>query len=102
MRQFFISALIALCCLPAWATTEVNQANAAELDSLKGVGPALSSRILAERKKRDFTDWTDLMTRVKGIRPASAAKLSDQGLTVQGQAFDSTAQPPQRDTQTKP
>ena len=64
--------------------TEVNQATEAELDSVKGLGPASTARILQARTQGPFKDWADLMRRVKGIKPAQAAKLSDAGLRVNG------------------
>ena len=68
---------------PAWAL-EINHATEAELDGLRGLGPAFTRRILSERDIRPFTDWSDLMRRVKGIKPAQAAKLSEGGLRVNG------------------
>ncbi|MBS0469388.1 MAG: helix-hairpin-helix domain-containing protein [Proteobacteria bacterium] len=72
---------------PALAATEINQAREADLDGIKGIGPALSSRILAERAKRPFRDWGDLIARVKGIKPATATRLSGDGLTVNGASY---------------
>jgi competence protein ComEA len=69
---------------PAWAL-EVNQATEAELDGLRGLGPAFTRRILAERSLRPFADWPDLMRRVSGMGDVTAQKLSAQGLTVQNQ-----------------
>ena len=69
---------------PAWAL-EVNQATEAELDGLRGLGPALTRRILAERSLRPFADWQDLMRRVSSMGGVTAQKLSAQGLTVQNQ-----------------
>ena len=75
-------------CLPllAWAA-DANQANEAELDSVKGLGPASTARILKAREQGPFKDWADFMHRVKGIKPATAKRLSDAGLTVNGQAY---------------
>ena len=79
--------LIALCtCAPSWAL-EINQASEAELDNLRGLGPAFTLRIMAERQRQPFNSWADLMRRVSGMGTATARKLSDQGLTVQEQAF---------------
>jgi competence protein ComEA len=64
--------------------TEINQATEAELDSVKGFGPASTARILEARTQALFKDWADLMRRVKGIKPAQAAKLSEAGLRVNG------------------
>jgi competence protein ComEA len=72
----------------AFAQVDVNKADQAALDGIKGIGPAMSKRILDERKKGgDFKNWADLEQRVKGIRDKRAAKLSAAGLTVNGQAF---------------
>lgn len=70
-----------------FAGVDVNKANAAELDSIKGIGPAMSTKILAERKKGSFKDWTDLIGRVNGIGPGNASKFSKEGLTVAGAEF---------------
>ncbi|MEY4439073.1 MAG: hypothetical protein RIQ36_537 [Pseudomonadota bacterium] len=64
---------------------DINQANEAELDSLKGMGPSLSTKVLAARSQGTFKDWADLMQRVSGIRQNKAQQFSDQGLTVNGQ-----------------
>ncbi|MFZ2738721.1 MAG: helix-hairpin-helix domain-containing protein [Burkholderiaceae bacterium] len=79
-----------------WAGTDVNQASVAELDSIKGIGPALSERILIERKKGGFKDWPDFMARVKGVAPSAAVKLSDQGLNVNGTGFEGAAKGAER------
>ena len=52
--------------------------------------------------KNDIESWADLMARIKGIRPASAAKFSRQGLTVDGVPFDEALPEPPRPAQTKP
>lgn len=76
----------------AFAQVEVNKADQAALDGVKGIGPKMSTVILDERKKGgDFKDWTDLESRVKGVGEKSAAKLSEAGLTVNGQARPKTA-----------
>ncbi|NDC60804.1 MAG: helix-hairpin-helix domain-containing protein [Betaproteobacteria bacterium] len=82
---FFLSAPI--------AALEINQASEAELDNLRGLGPAFTRRVLAARAEHAFVDWPDLMRRVKGMGQATAKKLSAQGLTVQGQALLDKAQP---------
>ena len=66
---------------------EINLASEAELDSVRGMGPAMSRAILAERQRKPFADWADLMRRVKGIRSASAERFAAQGLTVNGQTW---------------
>jgi competence protein ComEA len=66
---------------------DINQANEAELDSVKGMGPALSAKVLKARAQGAFKDWPDLMQRVSGIRQNKAQQFSEQGLTVNGQPF---------------
>lgn len=75
----------------AFAAVDVNKGSAADLDGLKGVGPAMSKRILNERQKGEFKDWGDFMERVKGVKEKTAAKLSAEGLTVNGKTFTAPA-----------
>ncbi len=84
----------------ALAGTDINQAREADLDGIQGLGPALTARILAERAKQRFQDWPDLIARVKGIGPATAARLSDNGLTVNGAPYAApqTAPPARTDS----
>jgi len=71
----------------AFAQVEVNKADQSALDGVKGIGPAISKAIIAERTKGgEFKDWADLQKRVKGIGDKNSAKLSQAGLTVNGQA----------------
>lgn len=86
-------ALLACLTSAAFAAVDVNKATEAELDSVKGVGPATSKQILSERKKADFKDWDDLMHRVKGIGEARASRLSAEGLTVSGSAYPRAISP---------
>jgi competence protein ComEA len=85
LALLFLLGLLA----PAWAL-DVNHATEAELDGLRGVGPAFTRRILAERSLRPFADWPDLMRRVSGMGGVTAQKLSAQGLTVQNQPLKQT------------
>ncbi len=70
----------------AFAQVDVNKADQAALDSIKGIGPATSKAIIEERKKGEFKDWADFEKRVKGVGEKNAVKLSQAGLTVNGQA----------------
>lgn len=70
---------------------DINQANAAELDSIRGIGPGMSTPMLTERAKAPFKDWADLIARTKGLGPGNAARFSAQGLTVNGQAYERPA-----------
>jgi competence protein ComEA len=75
----------------SFAAVDVNKATATELDAVKGIGPTMSKRITDERKKGDFKSWEDFISRVKGIGEKSAAKLSEDGLTVKGETFKKAA-----------
>ena len=75
----------------AFAQVDVNKADAAALDSIKGVGPKMSQAILAERGKGEFKDWADFQTRVKGVGDKNAVKLSTAGLLVAGKSKDGAA-----------
>ena len=86
-RQLALLAISALISASAWAL-EVNTATEAQLDSVKGLGPSSTGRILQAREAGPFKDWTDLMARVKGIKASSAVKLSAEGLTVNGAAYN--------------
>jgi len=84
MLKKILAAAALLLSLSSFAAVDVNKANAAELDAIKGIGPSLSGKILKERNKGNFKDWPDLMHRVSGMGEKSSVKFSAQGLTVNG------------------
>ena len=87
LRRFLLAAAAALSAGWCLGATEANQATEAELDSVKGLGPASTARILREREHSPFKDWADFLRRVKGFKGSSAERLSEAGLTVNGQPF---------------
>ena len=87
MRKKIIAFLVCMHLALAFAGVDVNQASEADLDGIKGLGPATTRLILAERKKADFKSWADLISRVKGLGQNSAAKLSEAGLSVGGVSY---------------
>jgi competence protein ComEA len=91
MFKKILATLLALAASIAMAAVDVNEATVADLDSIKGIGPGTSAKILEERKTAKFKDWNDFIQRVSGIGDKRAAKLSSEGLTVNGAAFKSTA-----------
>jgi competence protein ComEA len=91
MFKKFLALVVMLCATLAMAAVDVNKATDAQLDSVKGIGPGTSKLILAERKKGEFKDWQDFIDRVKGVGEARAAKLSAEGLTVNGSAYKAVA-----------
>jgi competence protein ComEA len=54
----------------------VNVANQALLESLKGIGPVLAGRIIEYRKKRKF-EKVDELLQVQGIGPKTLEKIRD-------------------------
>lgn len=86
-----LAMLAFLFCSLAFAAVDANTGTAADLDSVKGIGPSMSKRILDERAKGPFKDWGDLIARVKGVGAKSAAKLSIGGLTVNGAPYEGAA-----------
>ena len=96
-RRWFTGLAAILSTTFALAAVDINKASEAELDGIKGIGPATTRLIMEQRKSAPFADWADVSKRVKGIGAKRAAKLSGEGLTVNGQAFagaaDASAKP---------
>lgn len=78
----------------AFAQVDVNKADAAALDGVKGVGPSMSKAILDERAKGEFKDWADFQQRVKGVGDKKALKLTEAGLVVNGKGKEGAAAKP--------
>jgi len=92
LHRLLTTALASLLAVAGYGATEANQATEAELDSVKGLGPASTARILQAREQAPFKDWADFLRRVKGFKATTAVRLSEAGLTVNGAAFDPSAQ----------
>lgn len=101
MLRTLYAIVLATLSFAAAAAVDVNKATQAELESIKGIGPSMSTRMLDERKKGEFKDWSDLVVRVKGVGDGNAAKFSAAGLTVAGNAYVAAAKPsaPKKATQ---
>ena len=89
-----LTALTAFTAMPAFAAVDANKATQAELETVKGIGPGISAKIVEERKKGAFKDWQDMVDRIKGVGDGNAVKLSAEGLTVNGAAFKGAAAAP--------
>lgn len=72
----------------ASAAVEANRASPEDLMAIRGIGPATSQRIVEARAERPFASWADFIQRVRGVGPVRAARMSEQGLTVNGQPLD--------------
>jgi competence protein ComEA len=95
MLKKILAVMVMMYAAVSFAAVDVNKATAAELDAIKGIGPAISAKILDEKKKGgNFKDWNDLVTRVNGVGEGNAAKFSAEGLTVGGASFKGVAAAP--------
>jgi competence protein ComEA len=91
MIQRILALLLSLFAAAAFAAVDVNKANQADLESIKGIGPTIATKILDERRKGSFKDWPDMINRVKGIGEKNASTFSADGLTVNGVAYAGAA-----------
>lgn len=89
MIRSLIALVIAAFAFCAQAAVDANKATQAELETVKGIGPGLSGKILDARKAGAFKDWNDLVERVGGIGPGNATRFSQAGLTVNDAAYGS-------------
>ncbi|MGE4338431.1 MAG: ComEA family DNA-binding protein [Pigmentiphaga sp.] len=70
----------------------VNIANMAELQTVRGIGPKTAALIVHERERAGpFTSFQDFTERVRGIGPKKAAALQAQGVGV---SSSSSSAPP--------
>ena len=93
MFRILAALILAAFAFAAQAAVDANKANQAELETVKGIGPGLSSKILDARKAAAFKDWNDLVERVGGVGPGNAAKFSQAGLTVNDVAYSAAPAP---------
>jgi competence protein ComEA len=87
--NFIMAAFVGLFLLSghAFAKVEINSADQAALESVRGLGPSKAKAILLERKKNGpFKDSADLHTRVKGIGEKTVERLMQNGLTINNKA----------------
>jgi competence protein ComEA len=77
------------------SAVEVNTADQAALESVKGIGPVHAKAIIDERTKNGpFKDADDLANRVKGIGQKSVKNLEAAGLTINGSSAPPTGAKP--------
>ncbi|MGF6806986.1 competence protein ComEA [Paraburkholderia sp. Clong3] len=98
-KLFMLCVAVALLLSAGFAAAvEVNTADQAALESVKGIGPVHAKAILDERAKNGpFKNADDLAARVKGIGQKSVENLEAAGLTING----SSAPPTGAKTSTK-
>ncbi|WP_213778412.1 helix-hairpin-helix domain-containing protein [Caballeronia sp. dw_276] len=79
----------------AFAATDVNTADQASLEAIKGLGPVKSKAIIDERTANGpFKDADDLANRVKGLGTKSVGHLEEAGLTIGGSSAPPTGAKP--------
>ncbi len=68
-------------------SVDANAASAAELERVRGIGPALASRIVAARSSSgQFRDTDDFRRRVRGVGDANLRRMLASGLVLGGAA----------------
>ena len=72
---------------------DLNTATEAELDSLSGFGPTFTARVMQARAEHPFKSWADFIRRVRGVREATALKLSRQGARIQEEPYGPASAP---------
>lgn len=92
-RLFLLLAALVFTVSTAFAASvDVNSADQATLETLKGIGSVKSQAIIDERAKHGpFKDADDLARRVKGLGAKSVTKLEGEGLTIGGSSTPPTA-----------
>lgn len=94
LKKALTTIALAFAATLGMAATDVNKASESDLDGIKGLGPTTTKVILEQRKSAPFKNWEDFISRVNGIGPAKAARLSSEGLTVGSESFKPVAPKP--------
>jgi competence protein ComEA len=91
-KLLMLCVAVALSISAGWAAAvEVNTADQAALESVKGIGPVHAKAIIDERTKNGpFKNADDLAARVKGLGTKSVTNLEAAGLTVNGSSAPPT------------
>ena len=63
-------------------TIDANRATAEQLQTLRGIGPAMAARIIAERERHPFASLDDLARRVRGVGARRLRQWQEAGLLV--------------------
>lgn len=61
---------------------DANRATAEQLQTLRGIGPAMAARIIAEREHQPFASLDDLARRVRGVGARRLRQWQEAGLVV--------------------
>lgn len=86
MKKLLLGLLLSfLFSMSAWAAVDLNTATPAELQKVRGIGPAKAKAIVEHREKNGPFRSVDDLDKVKGFGKATVDKLRGD-LTVGGQA----------------
>ena len=78
-RAIVVAAATVLDAAPA---IDANRATAEQLQTLRGIGPAMATRIIAERERQPFASLDDLARRVRGVGTRRLRQWQEAGLLV--------------------
>lgn len=79
MKKLLCAALLSIFAIgAAYAAVDLNTANQAELEAVKGIGPAKAEAIISYREKNGGFKSVDELVKVKGFGKASVDKLKGQ------------------------
>lgn len=82
MKKLLLTALLALSlsplCASASAPVDINSADAAMLEQVRGIGPAKASAIVAYREENGSFQSVDDLVKVPGIGERSLEQLREQ------------------------
>ena len=68
---------------PLMARVDLNTASQSQLESIRGIGPSMSKRIVEERKRNGpFVSPQDFARRVSGVGPKKLKAFQDGGLVI--------------------
>ena len=82
-KLFFLFITLLAFTGAAFAAININTATQAELEALRGIGPAKAKAIIEYRKKKGSFKSVDDLQNVSGIGPATVQKLR-KDITVGG------------------